>query len=114
MFSMSSWTFLSNHSHVLVCIARDPAMRVRDIARLVGITERGVQRIIAELSEAGFLSHRRVGRRNHYTIELENTLRHPLEEDVSIAELLKNFVSKKELQRAGEEGSEGELVTEAS
>lgn len=94
------WTFLSNHSHVLVCIARNPDVRVRDIAERVGITERAVQRIIAELEEAGFVSHRRIGRRNRYTIDPDKELRHELEAGVSIRLLLANLVSPQQLQRA--------------
>ena len=65
---MSSWTFLSNHGRVLLCIARDPAIRLRDIGEQVGITERAAHRIVAELSEAGYITRDRRGRRNHYAI----------------------------------------------
>ena len=88
----SHWTFLSNHSHVLVCIAREPDVRVRDIAKHVGITQRGVQRIIAELEGAGYLSHERIGRRNVYHIDLERELRHELELGVSLRQLLTGIV----------------------
>ena len=87
------WTFLSNHTHVLVCIARNPDARVRDIAGRVGITERAVQRIIAELEESGFLTHRKVGRRNRYTIDPDKQLRHELEAGVSIRGLLTSLVT---------------------
>ncbi len=88
----SHWTFLSNHSHVLVCIAREPDVRVRDIAERVGLTERGVQRIIAELEEAGYVSHERQGRRNVYRINLTRELRHDLESGVTVRQLLTNIV----------------------
>jgi hypothetical protein len=65
---MTSWTFLSNHGRVLLCIARDPAIRLRDIGAQVGITERAAHRIVSELSAAGYLSRERRGRRNHYAI----------------------------------------------
>lgn len=91
--SIGHWTFLSNHAHVLVCIAREPSIRVRDIAERVGLTERGVQRIIGELEEAGYLSHRREGRRNVYDIDLSKQLRHDLESGVSVRELLANVVA---------------------
>jgi predicted transcriptional regulator len=65
---MSSWTFLSNHGRVLLCIARDPAIRLRDIGEQVGITERAAHRIVAELSDAGYITRNRRGRRNHYAI----------------------------------------------
>lgn len=86
------WTFLSNHTHVLVCIARNPDARLRDIAAAVGITERAVQRIVAELEEEGYISHERVGRRNRYSINLDGELRHPIEAGVSVRQLLENLV----------------------
>ncbi len=73
------WTFLSNHSHVLVCVAQDPEVRVAEIARRVGIGERAVQRILGELEDAGYLTRRREGRRNVYAVHLDLPLRHPLE-----------------------------------
>ena len=84
----SGWTFLSNHSHVIICLARDAEMRVRDIAIAVGITERAVIRIILELEEAGYIRKERIGRRNHYTIAPEKHLRHPLESHHSIRAIL--------------------------
>lgn len=83
-----SWTFLSNHAHVLLCIARTPDARIRDIALLVGITERAVQRIIADLEEAGYLSHRREGRRNIYSVDARQPLRHPIERHRSVSALI--------------------------
>ena len=74
-----AWTFLSNHAHVLICIARQPDVRVSDIADRVGIQERTVLRIIHELSDAGYLTVNRVGRHNEYEIHLDRPLRHPLE-----------------------------------
>jgi hypothetical protein len=85
---MSSWTFLTNHAHVLLCIARDPAIRLRDVATEVDITERAAQRIVAELVEAGYLSRSREGRRNHYEVHGDLPLRHPLEQDHLIGELI--------------------------
>jgi DNA-binding transcriptional ArsR family regulator len=87
--SAPPWTFLSNHGHILVCIARDPNIRVREIAQAVGITERAVQRILGELEEAGVISRRRNGRRTHYEIDGELPLRHPVEAEHSIDELLR-------------------------
>lgn len=83
------WTFLTNHGHVLLCLARDPEARLRDVAADVGITERMVQRIVAELADAGYLARRRVGRRNAYRLNEELPLRHPLEAHHSIRELLR-------------------------
>ncbi len=83
-----SWTFLTNHAHVLVCIAREPDMRGRDIAVRVGITERAAQSIIADLVEGGYVIRTRHGRRNHYALCPELPLRHVLERDHTIGELL--------------------------
>lgn len=84
----SGWTFLTNHAHVLLCIAADPTIRIREIAALVGITERAAQRIVAELDAEGYITHRRVGRRNHYEVHGERPLRHPLEHHMGISALL--------------------------
>jgi DNA-binding IclR family transcriptional regulator len=85
---MEQWTFLTNHAHVLLCIAADPGMRLRDVANNVGITERAAQRIVADLVEAGYLSRERVGRRNHYQLHAEVALRHPNEHNSHIGSLL--------------------------
>ena len=82
------WTFLTNHSHVLICIVNDPTMRMRDLAAEVGITERAVQRIVADLSDAGYLVPERRGRRNHYHVDLRLPMRHPVEGHCLISELL--------------------------
>ena len=82
------WTFLTNHAHVLVCLARDPGVRTREIAERVGITERAAQRIVAELARAGYVERTRVGRRNRYAIHGELPLRHPLEEHGRVGALL--------------------------
>lgn len=86
--AMPGWTFLTNHAHVLVAISRDPEMRQRDIAEVVGITQGAVTRILRELEAYGCVSHERVGRRNRYAINQTARLRHPLESDVSIGEFL--------------------------
>jgi len=83
-----NWTFLTNHGHVLICIAGDPGIRGRDIALRVGITERAAQAIIADLVEGKYVKRTRVGRRNHYEIHLNQPLRHPVEQPHSIGELL--------------------------
>ena len=83
------WTFLTNHSHTLLCIAEDPDIRIRDIADRVGITERATQRIVAELEEAGYLSHERIGRRNRYQVHSKVPLRHPLEDHLEVGALLR-------------------------
>lgn len=82
------WTFLTNHAHVLLCIARNPDVRLRDIAAAVGITERAVQVIIVDLERAGYLSRTRIGRRNHYDLNANLPLRHPLERDHEVGRLI--------------------------
>ena len=82
------WTFLTNHMHILVVLARQPDMRIRDMADEVGITQRAVQRILAELTESQILKVSKDGRRNHYTINRRTQLRHPLESRHTIGELL--------------------------
>ena len=88
---MAHWTFLTNHAHVLVCVAENPSVRLRDIAEQVGITERAAQRIVGELEEAGYLERAREGRRNSYTLNTGMPLRHPLDSDHRISELLSTF-----------------------
>ncbi|MFN3964051.1 MAG: helix-turn-helix transcriptional regulator [Silanimonas lenta] len=84
----AGWTFLSNHTHVLVCLAADPEQTLRDVAAQVGITERAVQRIVAELEAAGVLAREREGRRNRYRLDLSLPLRHPLEQHCRIGDLI--------------------------
>ena len=84
-----NWTFLTNHAHVLICIAREPQIRLRDLAEQVGITERAVQRIVADLEEGGYLTHEREGRRNVYRVRGALPLRHPVEKHRKVAELLR-------------------------
>lgn len=86
-----AWTFLSNHAHVLICVAAQPSARIQEIAEQVGITYRGVQRILRELEEAGYLSHSRASedaRSNVYRVERSLPLRHPLERHQRVAALL--------------------------
>ncbi len=85
----TSWTFLTNHSHVIICLVRDPEMRVRDLATEIGITERAVLRILAELETEGVLNKSREGRRNRYAINLNFPLRHPLESQYTLRKLTK-------------------------
>jgi len=84
----AGWTFLSNHGHVLACIAKDSNVRVRDIAEAVGITVRAVQRILGELEAGGVIERGRNGRRTHYEIDPTQSLRHPIEAAHSVGELL--------------------------
>ena len=83
------WTFLTNHAHVLILLARDPTITMREVADTVGITERAVQRIVAELEQGEVLERSRVGRRNVYTVNTDRPLRHPVESHCTVAELLR-------------------------
>ena len=83
-----AWSFLNNHAHVVVCIARDPQARARDIAEQVGITERAAQRILADLIADGYVTRTKVGRRNRYEINPRGHLRHPVLRDLSIGPLI--------------------------
>jgi hypothetical protein len=84
----SRWTLFSNHAHVLFCLHTDPWARHRDLAVRVGVTERAAQRIVAELIDAGFVSFEHVGRRNHYRVNRDAQLRHPLEAHRTVGELV--------------------------
>jgi len=86
---MENWTFLTNHGHVLLCIAADPEIRMKDVAAQVGITERATQRIIADLLSEGYLSSERVGRRNYYKVHSTLPLRHPVERHNQVSQLLR-------------------------
>lgn len=83
-----TWTFFTNHSHVLFCLARDSGLRLREVAEQVGITERAVQRIVAELEEAGYLRVQWQGRRNRYRVVGSAPLRHPVEGHRTLGEIV--------------------------
>ena len=85
---ITGWDFLTNHAHVLVCVAHDPGVRLRDIAAAVGITERAAHRILSELVEEGYVLRERQGRRNRYQVVPELPLRHPLVEGREVGDLL--------------------------
>jgi len=85
---MSNWTLLSNHGHVLVCLSRDPEARLRDVAADVGITERAVQKIVRDLQDGGMISVTKSGRRNSYRVHKKQTLRHHLEADCTLKDLI--------------------------
>ena len=89
----ATWTFLSNHGHVLVCLAVDPNTRLRDIAAQVGITERAIQKILGDLEGAGIITRIREGRRNRYVVHPDAPLRHPLEAHQSVGDLLSMVVA---------------------
>jgi predicted transcriptional regulator len=84
----STWTFLTNHTHVLVCLWRNPDLRIRDLAQQIGITERAVQRILHELVAEGYVELVKEGRRNHYRVLPDRPLRHTLEQGTTLGPLL--------------------------
>ena len=96
----TKWRYLSNHTQVLLCIARDPNVRIRDIALMVGITERAAQRIVADLTAAGVVEHEKIGRRNRYRLNLEAKMRHDAQSDVEIKELL-NLLEASNFEETG-------------
>jgi DNA-binding IclR family transcriptional regulator len=88
MAAMAEWSFFSNHGLALICIARTPGMRLRDIADCVGVTERATSRIVSELCEQGYLSKQRVGRRNVYELDRSKPLGHSMTEGHDVGEVL--------------------------
>src|SRR5579884_2705888 len=100
-----AWTFLTNHAQVLVCIARDPGIRLRDIGERVGITERAVHRIVGELADAGYITREREGRRNHYTINAHFPLHDPIAPEQNVGELLGILVGPPESKQVSKSGA---------
>jgi len=98
--SEKNWHFLSNHAQVLVCIARDPTVRIRDIAPVVGLTERAAQRIVADLVAAGVVEREKVGRRNRYRVNLAAKMRYEAQSDVEVRELL-NLLEASSFEETG-------------
>jgi predicted ArsR family transcriptional regulator len=96
------WTFLSNHGHVLVCLAQDPDVRLRDVALAVGITERAVQKILGDLAAAGVVARHREGRRNRYRLDTAQPLRHPIEAHRTVAALLAMVLERGARKRRAE------------
>ena len=86
--AIANWSFLSNHGRVLLCIADDPAMRLRDIAARLGITERRAHGIVTDLTEAGYVAKRKDGRRNRYQIHADLPLPEPASQQRTIGEFL--------------------------
>jgi predicted ArsR family transcriptional regulator len=85
---ISQWHFLTNHACVLLTVAQQPDIRISEIADVVGITERAAHRIVMDLVEGGYLSVRKVGRRNHYKVQPDRPLRRPAHRDFAIKDLL--------------------------
>jgi MarR family len=102
------WTFLTNHAQVLICIAHDPGVRLRDIGDRVGITERAAHRIVTELAAAGYITRQRNGRRNHYAINTQLPLPDPILREQNVGELLEILTatpgSEPRLDRTGTSG----------
>ena len=96
MSDSSEWTFFTNHAHVMICLTRNPQQPLREVAMSVGITERAVLRIVAELEEYGYLKRHRNGRQNTYEIHPEKPLRHPLESHCVIGDLLDVIITGQE------------------
>ncbi len=94
-----AWTFLTNHGHVLLCLALEPELRMREVADKVGITERAVQRIVSELVDDGYLEKERKGRRNHYQVILGKRLRHPVEEHRTVDDLIEMVLGRETLDQ---------------
>src|SRR6478609_11325749 len=101
----AGWTFLTNHAQVLVCIARDPGIRLRDIGDRVGITERAAHRIVVELADAGYITRERNGRRNRYTVNAHLPLPDPIAREQNVGELLAILTSPSRTERIGRSGS---------
>jgi DNA-binding MarR family transcriptional regulator len=89
----AGWDFLTNHAHVLTCVAHDPGIRLRDIAAAVGITERAAHKILSELVEEGYVLRERQGRRNRYEVVPQLPLRHPLVQEREVGDLLEALLT---------------------
>lgn len=94
-----NWTFLTNHAQVLVCIADDPGVRLREIGEQVGITERAAHRIVAELAAAGYITRQRNGRRNQYTINAHLPVHDPIAREQNVGQLLQILTPPREFGR---------------
>ncbi len=88
------WTFLTNHARVLVCIAEDPGVRLREVGDRVGITERAAHRIIVELAAAGYITRQRNGRRNHYAINAQLPVHDPITREQNVGQLLEILTAR--------------------
>ena len=95
-----TWTFLTNHAQVLLCLAETPDIRLRDVAERVGITERATQRILSELVKSGYVKTTRVGRRNTYTVDREHAMRHSAQVGYEIGALLEALTEHNQPDRA--------------
>jgi DNA-binding IclR family transcriptional regulator len=89
------WGFLTNHAHALICIARDPGVRVRDIADCVGITERAAHRIVCDLVDGGYVEKHRLGARNFYEVHPELPLRRESVADIAVGDVLAPILARR-------------------
>jgi DNA-binding IclR family transcriptional regulator len=97
--SAPNWTFLTNHAQVLVCIADDPGVRLREIGQRVGITERAAHRIVGELAAAGYITRQRNGRRNQYTIDAHLPVYDSIARERNVGQLLEILTTPHEYGR---------------
>jgi predicted transcriptional regulator len=97
--STPTWKFLTNHAQVLVCIAHDPGVRLREIGEQVGITERAAHRIVVELGAAGYITRERNGRRNYYTVNSDLRVHDPLAREQSVGDLLQILAAPQTRER---------------
>jgi MarR family len=102
-----SWTLLTGHGHVLVEIARDPEARIRDISAAVGLTERTVQAIVADLEAAGYLARTRTGRRTKYTVNRDSLFRHSAQDGLRVGPLLDLLAAEDAAAQDGSAGKDG-------
>ena len=100
-----SWTFLTNHARVLLCISRDPGIRLRDIADRVGVTERSAYSIVQDLAEAGYIIKEKDGRRNRYRIEADLPLPEPSSQERTVGEVLALLAGRDQFPAAHQSGS---------
>ena len=99
---MESWSFLTNHARVLLCIAHDPDARLRDIAASLGITERSAHGIVTDLAEAGYVVKQKDGRRNLYQIQAHLPLPEPASKEPAIGEVLALLIGNRARQQPSE------------
>jgi hypothetical protein len=103
--AVANWTFLTNHARVLLCIARDPGVRLRDIAARLGITERSAYGIVTDLTDAGYIVKRKDGRRNRYQIQTHLPLPEPTSRERTVGEVLALLASDSAPPRPTEQTS---------
>jgi hypothetical protein len=92
---VAGWTFLTHHMRVLFCIARDPAVRIRDVAICAGLTERSAHRVVSELVEEGYLTRHKLGTRNYYEVHPDRPLRHPAEKNLMVGDVLAPMLGRR-------------------